>query len=103
MAEDHHGGRANENGVKHARRRVLFRNARRQRIGGSPPFDLSSRGGMRHDNHRGRTAGHGGERWRLSPQSVWAIVKRYARGLREDGVPVADDEMLTPVESAITA
>src|SRR5262249_15145979 len=30
---------------------------------------------LRHDNHRGRTAGHGGERWRLSPQSVWAIVK----------------------------
>ena len=25
-----------------------------------------------------------------------------ARGLREDGIPVADDEMLTPVESAIT-
>jgi site-specific recombinase XerD len=33
---------------------------------------------LRHDNRRGRTAGHGGERWRLSPQSVWAIVKRYA-------------------------
>jgi site-specific recombinase XerD len=39
---------------------------------------------LRHDNHRGRSAGHGGERWRLSPQSVWAIVKRYARGA---GVP----------------
>jgi site-specific recombinase XerD len=39
---------------------------------------------LRHDNHRGRSAGHGGERWRLSPQSVWAIVKRYAR---EVGVP----------------
>jgi site-specific recombinase XerD len=39
---------------------------------------------LRHDNHRGRSAGHGGERWRLSPQSVWAIVKRYARAL---GVP----------------
>jgi HAD superfamily hydrolase (TIGR01450 family) len=25
-----------------------------------------------------------------------------ARGLREDGVPIADDELLTPVESAIT-
>jgi site-specific recombinase XerD len=34
---------------------------------------------LRHDNHRGRTAGHGGAHWRLSPQSVWAIVKRYAR------------------------
>jgi len=33
---------------------------------------------LRHDNHRGRAAGHGGERWRLSPQSVWSIVKRYA-------------------------
>jgi site-specific recombinase XerD len=39
---------------------------------------------LRHDNHRGRTAGHGGARWRLSPQSVWAIVKRYARAV---GVP----------------
>jgi len=34
---------------------------------------------LRHDNHRGRAAGHGGAHWRLSPQSVWAIVKRYAR------------------------
>jgi site-specific recombinase XerD len=39
---------------------------------------------LRHDNRRGRAAGHGGERWRLSPQSVWAIVKRYARAV---GVP----------------
>lgn len=39
---------------------------------------------LRHDNHRGRTAGHGGERWRLSPQSVWGIVKRYAGAV---GVP----------------
>jgi site-specific recombinase XerD len=39
---------------------------------------------LRHDNHRGRSAGHAGERWRLSPQSVWAIVKRYARAA---GVP----------------
>jgi site-specific recombinase XerD len=36
---------------------------------------------LRHDNHRGRSAGHGGERWRLSPQSVWGIVKRYARAV----------------------
>ncbi|MGI9145768.1 MAG: tyrosine-type recombinase/integrase [Chloroflexota bacterium] len=34
---------------------------------------------LRHDNRRGRSAGHGGEHWRLSAQSVWAIVKRYAR------------------------
>jgi site-specific recombinase XerD len=34
---------------------------------------------LRHDNRRGRSAGHGGERWRLSPQSVWAIVKHYAK------------------------
>jgi site-specific recombinase XerD len=34
---------------------------------------------LRHDNHRGRSPGRSGERWRLSPQSVWAIVKRYAR------------------------
>ncbi|MBV9544777.1 MAG: tyrosine-type recombinase/integrase [Chloroflexi bacterium] len=33
---------------------------------------------LRHDNRRGRSAGHGGERWRLSPQSVWKIVKQYA-------------------------
>jgi site-specific recombinase XerD len=39
---------------------------------------------LRHDNHRGRSAGHGGERWRLSPQSVWAIVKRHSRAV---GVP----------------
>ena len=39
---------------------------------------------LRHDNHRGRSAGHGGERWRLSPQSVWAVVKRYAKAV---GVP----------------
>jgi site-specific recombinase XerD len=34
---------------------------------------------LRHDNRRGKTAGHGGEGWRLSAQSVWATVKRYAR------------------------
>jgi site-specific recombinase XerD len=34
---------------------------------------------VRHDNRRGKSAGHGGERWRLGPQSVWATVKRYAR------------------------
>ena len=39
---------------------------------------------LRHDNRRGKTAGHGGERWRLSPQSVWATVKHYANIL---GVP----------------
>lgn len=39
---------------------------------------------LRHDNHRPRSAGHGGEQWRLSPQSIWGIVKRYARTV---GVP----------------
>ncbi|MDQ6671728.1 MAG: tyrosine-type recombinase/integrase [Chloroflexota bacterium] len=39
---------------------------------------------LRHDNRRGRAAGHGGEHWRLSAQSVWAVVKRYARQV---GVP----------------
>jgi site-specific recombinase XerD len=34
---------------------------------------------LRHDNHRGRSAGQSGQRWRLSPQSVWGIVKRYAQ------------------------
>ncbi|HLZ31145.1 MAG TPA: tyrosine-type recombinase/integrase [Chloroflexota bacterium] len=33
---------------------------------------------LRHDNRRGKSAGHGGERWRLSPQSVWGIVKHYS-------------------------
>jgi site-specific recombinase XerD len=41
---------------------------------------------LRHDNRRGRAAGHGGEKWRLTPQSVWAIVKHYAR---EVGVPAS--------------
>jgi site-specific recombinase XerD len=41
---------------------------------------------LRHDNRRGSAAGHGGEKWRLSPQSVWAIVKRYAK---EVGVPAS--------------
>lgn len=41
---------------------------------------------LRHDNHRGRTAGHGGQRWRLSPRSVWAIVKHYAQAA---GVPAS--------------
>jgi site-specific recombinase XerD len=36
---------------------------------------------LRHDNRRGKTAGHGGVHWRLGPQSVWATVKRYAREL----------------------
>ena len=39
---------------------------------------------LRHDNRRGKSAGHGGERWRLGPQSIWATVKRYARSV---GVP----------------
>jgi site-specific recombinase XerD len=39
---------------------------------------------LRHDNHRGRSAGHGGERWRLSAQSIWGVVKRYAKAV---GVP----------------
>ncbi|HET6318867.1 MAG TPA: tyrosine-type recombinase/integrase [Chloroflexota bacterium] len=41
---------------------------------------------LRHDNHRGHAAGHGGERWRLSPQSVWGIVRRYAKAV---GVPAS--------------
>jgi len=41
---------------------------------------------LRHDNRRGHAAGHGGDKWRLSPQSVWAIVKQYAR---EVGVPAS--------------
>jgi site-specific recombinase XerD len=39
---------------------------------------------LRHDNRRGPSPGHAGENWRLSPQSVWGVVKRYAREL---GVP----------------
>lgn len=33
---------------------------------------------IRHDDGRGEPR-RGGERWRLSPQSVWGVVKRYAR------------------------
>src|SRR5918992_3476820 len=32
---------------------------------------------VRHDDGRGRP-GPRGERWRLSPQSVWGVVKKYA-------------------------
>jgi Phage integrase family len=38
---------------------------------------------LRHDNRRG-VPGPGGEHWRLSLQSVWGIVKDYARAV---GVP----------------
>src|SRR5262249_49472027 len=41
---------------------------------------------LRHDNHRGPAAGHGGERWRLGPQSVWGVVKHHARAV---GVPAS--------------
>lgn len=33
---------------------------------------------LRHDDGRGRP-GRRGEHWRLSPQSVWAVVKKYGR------------------------
>lgn len=33
---------------------------------------------LRHDDGRGRP-GPRGERWRLSPQSVWAVVKKYGK------------------------
>lgn len=33
---------------------------------------------LRHDLGRGRQAGPGGRRWRLSPKGVWDVVKRYA-------------------------
>ena len=35
---------------------------------------------LRHDNHRG-LPGPSGERWRLSLQSIWGIVRQYALGL----------------------
>ena len=44
--------------------------------------DLAARGDsflprfVRHDHGRGRP-GPRGERWRLSPQSVWGVVKKY--------------------------
>jgi site-specific recombinase XerD len=41
---------------------------------------------LRHDNRRGQTPGPGGNRWRLSPQSVWSVVKQYAK---EVGVPAS--------------
>jgi site-specific recombinase XerD len=39
---------------------------------------------LRHDDGRPRAAGHGGQRWRLSAQSIWGVVKRYAAAV---GVP----------------
>ncbi|MBV9359438.1 MAG: tyrosine-type recombinase/integrase [Chloroflexi bacterium] len=39
---------------------------------------------LRHDDGRPRAAGHGGARWRLSAQSIWGVVKRYAAAA---GVP----------------
>jgi site-specific recombinase XerD len=39
---------------------------------------------LRHDDGRPRAAGHGGQRWRPSPQSIWGIVKRHAAAA---GVP----------------
>jgi site-specific recombinase XerD len=39
---------------------------------------------LRHDDGRGRP-GTRGERWRLSPQSVWGVVKRYAALAGVDG------------------
>ena len=39
---------------------------------------------MRHDDGRGRP-GPRGERWRLSPQSVWGVVKKYAALAGVDG------------------
>jgi site-specific recombinase XerD len=33
---------------------------------------------LRHAHGRGRQAGPGGRRWRLSPKGVWDVVKRYA-------------------------
>jgi site-specific recombinase XerD len=33
---------------------------------------------LRHDDGRGKP-GPRGERWRLSPQSVWGVVKKYGR------------------------
>jgi len=41
---------------------------------------------LRHDNNRSRTPGHGGQRWRLSPRSVWSIVKARAQAA---GVPAS--------------
>jgi site-specific recombinase XerD len=43
---------------------------------------------LRHDNRRG-TAQRDGENWRLSAQSVWAIVKRYAAAVGADFGPHA--------------
>ena len=39
---------------------------------------------IRHDDGRGRP-GTRGERWRLSPQSVWGVVKKYAALAGVDG------------------
>ncbi|MCC6177855.1 MAG: tyrosine-type recombinase/integrase [Chloroflexi bacterium] len=39
---------------------------------------------LRHDLGRGREAGPGGRRWRLSPKGVWDVVKRYAAAVGVD-------------------
>lgn len=39
---------------------------------------------LRHDLGRGRLAGPGGRRWRLSPKGVWDVVKRYAAAVGVD-------------------
>jgi site-specific recombinase XerD len=39
---------------------------------------------LRHDLGRGKQAGPGGRRWRLSPKGVWDVVKRYAAAVGVD-------------------
>jgi site-specific recombinase XerD len=41
---------------------------------------------LRHDNRRGKTPGPGASKWRLSPQSIWYLVKQYSRAT---GVPAS--------------
>jgi site-specific recombinase XerD len=41
---------------------------------------------LRHDNHRGQP-GPGGERWRLSLQSIWGIVKAYGEAVGVKATP----------------
>jgi site-specific recombinase XerD len=54
---------------------------------------------LRHDNHRGRP-GLNGEGWRLSAQSVWGVVKRYAAevGVKGQDAPLPSPESIHPVQ-----
>jgi len=84
------------------------------RLGEVRGFMFDVDGTLVHRGHDGRARPQPGavevlERIRASGRSLvlftngsHVTAQTMARGLRDDGLPVADEEMLTPVESAIT-